>query len=532
MKNNTEESQLKKKLQQIAMRSKLKSAASIFYQSSIALFCIYFSLLILCRLFSIIPDFFNLLTTLIPFAIAAIISVLFHKTPANSVCAKLADKTHNKKDLFSTAASIEHAYGEFSPIVLKNAEEQSHNIDPKKVVNINFSRQIRNLIILLLLVAAASFFLPHFDLLGKDRAKQKEKENKQTLAKSVKSVKERINILQKKSTSKNSPEVEKILADIKDQFKSMKKSQKAANQEKLRQIQHNLSQIWNKRQKEKLRDQLQTNLQKQSFGMLDKKEQTWQKELHKNNFNSLKKEIEDIKKLAQKISEMSDSKEKKSMQKELDKKMKKLSDFMASQLGSKSAQAALNDAIKQFKMSNLQGLNKDAMNAMQDSMQLLKRELDHLNQMTNDISQLEMAMEAAQLAKQLNQLGKMQNAEQGGVESIEDYADFYKKMMSASKQGNNKGKPGDPVGGEGAPPKENKDAETATKKEVSKSQLQPGKILMKWNTKGMGKTGKAKEEYLNSVEEVKQSVSEAILREQIPPGYHKSIQKYFDNLEK
>ena len=34
------------------------------------------------------------------------------------------------------------------------------------------------------------------------------------------------------------------------------------------------------------------------------------------------------------------------------------------------------------------------------------------------------------------------------------------------------------------------------------------------------------------IQKVKQGSSEAILQEQIPPGYHEGIKSYFDNLEK
>ena len=533
MKNEADSLQLKQKLKQISNRMQLHSACTVFYKSSALLLLLSLALLLISRFLSLIPDVFNYLTILIPFGIAVVIAILFRKTPKIAECAKLADNTHSTKDLFSTASSIKNAHGEFSPIVIKNAESKATTIDPKQIIQFKFSKQIQTIIMLLVLVVTGACFLPHLDLLGRDVAKQKKKENQKKLVKLEKSVKERLKILQKQSHSKNSPEVEKILAKIKSQFNSLKKSQPKANREKLKQMQRNLSDIWKKKQKDKLRDQLQTNLGKQSFGMLDKKEQTWQKQLKKNSFSAIKKEAEELKKLAQKISEMSDSKEKDALKKELSKKMKALSDFMASQLGSKSAQGALKDAMKQLDMSNLKGLSKEALNAMQNSMQLFKRELDRLGQMTNDINQLEMAMEAAQLAKQLNQLGEMQDAGQGGMESMEDYAEFYKNMMAGQGkgQGERQGQPGNPGGG-AKPPEENTDAETGTKKEISKSQLQPGKILMKWNTKGMGKTGKAKEEYLKSVKKVKQGVSEAILKEQVPPGYHKSIQKYFDNIEK
>ena len=161
-------------------------------------------------------------------------------------------------------------------------------------------------------------------------------------------------------------------------------------------------------------------------------------------------------------------------------------------------------------------------------MDLMNRELERLGEMSRDIRDLEMAMQASQLARQLNQMKQLQNAGRQGFEEIGDYADYYNQMMKAcSKKGEGVGKPGSG----GAKPDENPDAVTDEKKEISKSKLQAGKILMRWKTKGMGKSGQAKEEYLKSVKKVKQGVSEAILKEQIPPGYHESIQKYFDNLK-
>ena len=40
-----------------------------------------------------------------------------------------------------------------------------------------------------------------------------------------------------------------------------------------------------------------------------------------------------------------------------------------------------------------------------------------------------------------------------------------------------------------------------------------------------------KEEFLKYVREVKQGESEAILQEQIPPGYRDAVKRYFDLME-
>jgi hypothetical protein len=86
------------------------------------------------------------------------------------------------------------------------------------------------------------------------------------------------------------------------------------------------------------------------------------------------------------------------------------------------------------------------------------------------------------------------------------------------------------VPGAGGKAPENDEAETDFKQERSPTQLAAGKTLLQWKTKEMGPTGARTEEYREAVREVKQGVSEAIAAEQVPPGYHTAIQKYFDTL--
>jgi hypothetical protein len=47
----------------------------------------------------------------------------------------------------------------------------------------------------------------------------------------------------------------------------------------------------------------------------------------------------------------------------------------------------------------------------------------------------------------------------------------------------------------------------------------------------MGEHADVKEQYRSAVRDVKQGLSEAILREEIPPGYHEGIKGYFDSIE-
>jgi hypothetical protein len=73
-------------------------------------------------------------------------------------------------------------------------------------------------------------------------------------------------------------------------------------------------------------------------------------------------------------------------------------------------------------------------------------------------------------------------------------------------------------------------AKTGLKDEKEKSQIGAGKLLMQWKDEGVGEVGNRSAEYQAAVRAIKDGVAEAIRNEQIPPGYHSAIQKYFDRL--
>lgn len=524
------------KCRQLLVKTALRMRINSFIRQTylyISIFLmIYMGLLLSCRLLALIPDYFNLISLVIPISLGILTGLFVHSRPTIRESAKLADAHNGSKDLFLTATLIDDSYGEYKPLVVKNAENQAEKVIPARVVKLEWQNGLRSMLLAFLVVALCSAFLPQLDPFGKHLARERKKQQQEKLTAMDKAVKKRLKRLKKRKVSKNSPEVSKLLAKTKSEFNSMKKSEVNANRDKLRELQRRLSEAWRKKNENKMRDQLERNMSKQSFGFSDKKQNEWRKQLAKNDFSGVKKEAGKLQQMAKQLSEMKDSKEKQQIKKELKKRMKELSDFMNANMGSQAAQGAIKQAMEQMDMAGLKDLNKEAMQALQNSTELLNRELERLGEMNRDIQDLEMAMEASQLAKQLNQMKELQGAGKQGLEEISDYNDFYQQMLQAcsggqGKEGNGQGNPG----GGGGKVDENPDAETSNKKEISQSKLQAGKILMRWKTKGMGKSGKAKEEYLNSVKEVKQGVSEAILKEQVPPGYHESIKKYFDNMK-
>jgi hypothetical protein len=60
--------------------------------------------------------------------------------------------------------------------------------------------------------------------------------------------------------------------------------------------------------------------------------------------------------------------------------------------------------------------------------------------------------------------------------------------------------------------------------------LTDGKMLLEWKTKEVGETWERAAQFRDAVRGVKQGVSEALQAEQVPPGYHDAIKKYFDTL--
>jgi hypothetical protein len=161
---------------------------------------------------------------------------------------------------------------------------------------------------------------------------------------------------------------------------------------------------------------------------------------------------------------------------------------------------------------------------------------------TRDVDQLKDALQTLQMARKLNELGDLGAAGEDvqgnfkgpGKKSLADYKKLYAKLMQERGQSQGSGKGGmgpNPGQGDGGKGKENNDAETQFDHQRSRSQLTAGQTLMQWKTSGPAEKGVAREDYQRSLSEVRQGVSEALLHEQLPPGYQEAVKKYFDSLD-
>jgi hypothetical protein len=95
-------------------------------------------------------------------------------------------------------------------------------------------------------------------------------------------------------------------------------------------------------------------------------------------------------------------------------------------------------------------------------------------------------------------------------------------------QGAGTGRPGR---GQGGIVPEDEGISTGFETDLAESALSAGRNLLEWKERAVNAPGDAPEEYDAAVEAVKEGVDEAIVDEQVPPGYHGVIKQYFDTLE-
>ena len=382
--------------------------------------------------------------------------------------------------------------------------------------------------------------MPQFDPFHTVEAARIVKDKRKDFEDAKKATENRTAQLQKDdSDGPLSEETKKAIENLKTALNRMKPSEKSDNLKELVGQQKFLGDKWRKLSSEKLKELLSQNPQGQQFGATDKdKLEKWTKELQEGSTKSLQQELEEIKKDLEQLAKTDDPVKKAELERKIKKKMKELSDFASQKVNSKPLTAALQRAMKQLEMSKMEGLDKESLEAAEKSLDLTKLELKEIAQSAKDLKALEEALKVVQMAKQLNDQEKLDGEQSEGTQTIEEYAEFYAQLiaqMGGGEEGDGDGD-GEGLGGEGmgqggkAP--EDDSITTDFKTEQSRSAVTAGKVLLSVKTKGLSDKGDASKEYKTLIQKVKQGYSEAILQEQIPPGYHEGIKSYFDNLDK
>ncbi len=506
-----------------------------FYFSALGVGAVFLGLMLISRLFGVIPNWFSPASIAAVPVVALAIALAMHRRVSASDAARLVDAKSGTHDLFLASAMAGSADGDYLSIVKAQAEQAGSAISPRKIVPFIWIRKTAEVLALLGLLFVGARLLPQLDPFGRGNARQLLGRQERALNESRKATELRAVALEKKESSASREKADQAIAALEKTFKTAKPAEKETNLARLSENQKELGALWRKASEERAKESLKSDAVNQSFGNIDPKQMDeWKKDLEKGDAGSLKKELSELRKMAERLSGMENSAEKQHLKDALRQRIANLANAAGKELSAQSMSAALSRALEQLDMAQNGELMKKAMDAMKDSLQLSDQELSALSQTMQDLHSLEEALKSAQMAKQLAGKGKLDGEGTEGVSSIEDYEAMYEKLL-AKQKGAEDG-PGDgekgPGHGQGGVAQYDESSNTKFKSEESKSALTGGKMLLEWKTNEVSNPGKASDNYKDAIREVKQGVSEAIIQEQVPPGYHDAIKKYFDAIGK
>jgi len=536
-------------LRRVTLRQSAASLGARFHFFFLLLAAVYTILLLCSRLLGVIPNWFGPTTLIALPATALALAVTFCRRQSYRAAARLVDRRVQTNDLFLTACLIDASIGEYKPLVLRDAEVTAPGIQPRKVVPFTWLPGARNVGLILGALFAGILLLPQLDPFGKEEQRQRVAQQRRQLQENRKATALRAALLKAKGADADlSEQVAKAVGELKQTFSSVKSDDKQGNLKRITENQAKLGELWQKATEKKLDRALRPIEGSQRFGEdSSQKTEQWQQELKEGSSASLKKEIADIKEAVRRLAESRDQTQRKKLEAQVKKKLEQLKDFAAQQSGAGPVNSALERALEQLAMTDMEGLSSEALQGLQESLQLTELELDSLAQSLADLRALEDALKALQLAKLLNGFEPLDGAACSACQGMGDYVALYAKLMAGRccKCGGILGPGGvcpscraiglgmrGPGIGVGNVAPENAAAEVEFKTEKSRSALTAGKILLSIKVQGLSDPGQAVRDYQQCLQDVKQGVSEAILHEQVPAAYHDAIRKYFDSLEK
>ncbi len=529
-------------IHRVAGRMRISAIARATYRAFLWLGGAYLVALLVSRFTGYIPaTWFRWETLLAVPVLSLVVGMIFHRRPSILDSARSIDQHADAKDLFLTVSRLDSSAGGYQELVKRDAEKKSERIEPARVVPYQVGNRLGPVFMTTCVLALSLWLLPQLDPFGKVEAAEAKANASKVLEASKKATVARAEQLKKdKEDEGEASEAKKELKKLTDALKKMRpgKAKKAGQERVLVQRKQSTNKLFSKQNTKELREMLSKRISDAGLGsQSNEKMKKMLKELQAGKAGALLAELKDLKAQLKELSEIKDPVERQKKAREVKKKMQDLANFAKDKANSKKLAEALERAMQQMEAGQEnQEMSKEAMKAAAESLELSEMEAQELAEAAKDLKQLEEALNAIQMARQLNKEGKLDASEMEGegIESLEDYEELFQELMAEmeGERGDGDGGGGGEGQGEGGPPAEEDDSQkTGFQKEESKQQLQAGKNILSWKTKGMSEAGEYKKAVGSSLRAVKQGVSEAIRKEEVPPGYVDGIKKYFDNIE-
>ena len=521
-------------LNRVATRLRLITFGRRFYLFFLVAASVYVAGLIASRLLGLQLDWFRPATlALLPLS-AALLSLLPHQPVTSIDAARRVDRHRGTKDLFLAMASLDNSAGHYQTLVVDDAEHAAERVNPSEVVPFHPIRQISHLAGLALVLLLGALYLPQFDPFGKvAQARQREEEN-QELKKSRKATEARITELKKRmETGEESKEIKTALDDLKLDLRKMKPTERQQNLERLGKQQKSLGKKWRELSAEKLRKLMSQTSTGQGFGLENNlKVNEWTQQLQEGMDAGLKQEMNQLKDAVRQAMQSADPVKREKLMRDIQRKLRDLEELATKKMSSPELAAAVKRAMEQLEAAQRNDPSgesmREAMQALQESIDLTKMELEQIAQSASDLKSLEEALKVIQQAKQVNDQERLDGEATANLESLGDYAQYYAEMMGEGGEG--QGGLGGQGFGEGGEAPEDDSVATDFQSERAKAAVKAGKVLMTLKSKGVGESGEVIENRRALIDTVREGYSEAIVQEQIPPGYHDSIRNYFDTI--
>ncbi|MFO1490637.1 MAG: hypothetical protein U1F77_01740 [Kiritimatiellia bacterium] len=516
---------------------------------------IWLLLVLLSRLLNLFPDPVRLHALWIVLLAAAAAAPALHRRPTAPDAARRTDQALGTRDLFLTVSRLDGAPGEFKGIVESQAAEAAAAGKPAVIAPYAWRRPAGIAAGSLAALALAILLVPQLDPFKKGEERAKNEQQKKELA----ALRKNTDAKKKELAQKPREEVSKTTKDsldrLRQSFQQMKPKQKEKNDEKLKEEQRDIGKQWQQQSEDLLKKSERPEDGMQSFGRTTPRMKEWKKDLADGRTQSMQRDLDEMKKLADKARDGKSEEEKKKAAQELRERIKEMSEFAKNEGANANLAATLSQALSEMNLSEQAGLANAAMEQLKESLDVAGMQAEDLAQSMRDLKSLEKAMSAIQKARQANKASEdgLDGEKCEGDMTMEEYAQLYDEIMKQCQgdmagngqgqgqgqgggdgqgdMGNGSGKGmGGPGHGRGGKAETDPDQVTKFAPEKSDSAFGQGKVLLKWQTDEAAEKGEMAGNRNTSVQQTRQAVSEAIVREQVPPGYHGPIQKYFDSL--
>ncbi len=533
-------------LDQVQNRLRAASFARTFHWWTLGAFVLACTTVLAVRLLGLLPESRQPLAWLLVFpAVAAGGAWWFYRRVGHTAAARAIDQHAQTNDLFLTLATLSSSAGEYQPLVAQSAAQVAARIVPASVVPYKVERPLGIQAGVLCILALLVWLLPTLDPFGNVEAATKVEKSKKDIELVRKAVKTREEKLAQevKTATERDDKLHEQVKELMASLRQMRPLEKKSNSKVLQDHRGSLNDMWKNVSSEELREMLSQSISDQQFGgQRTQKMNEWLKQLQQGNSEMLQQQLDEAKETMEAMLEAKTPEDRQKLASQLRRQLQDMKKFSSEKASSPELENALNQALKALEalaakkqsgeaMSEAeQQMAQEAAEALRESLELSKTELQELARSAKEMKQLEEALKTLQQAEKLNQDGQLDGEQCEGCNSLAAYAEKYKQMMAGMGQGGEaeRDTPGAMQDEDDSDPEGYKDERT-------KTQIQAGKVLLSIKTKEAATEKDFDPEdlkkYESTVSEIKSGVQAAIENEQIPPGYVDGIKSYFDNLD-